>query len=349
MAILEATGVQVEYRPQRGQVIKAVRDVDLVLEEGEFVGLVGESGCGKSTLGFALTRMLAPPAVLAGGRIDIAGVDVSTLTGEALRTARKHGFALVLQSGMNALNPVRTVGRAFRDVLRAHADEGHKVSTAESDRVGTELLGQVGLPASVLRQFPHELSGGMRQRVAIALALALEPNLVVFDEPTTALDVMVQQQVMKTIKVLQRENHFTALLISHDLGVVLEATGRLIVMYAGRIVEDQPSDQVLIGAHHPYTEALLSCYADPRAEEVELGGIPGSPPDLSQSEPGCPFAPRCPLVEPVCRAVDPPLLPFGAGKVACHVRTRPAGGAHRDPAAERSTDTVTAQEAGHAH
>jgi peptide/nickel transport system ATP-binding protein len=348
MAILEATGVQVEYRPQRGQVIKAVRDVDLVLEQGEFVGLVGESGCGKSTLGFALTRMLAPPAVLAAGQIDIAGVDVSTLTGEALRTARKHGFALVLQSGMNALNPVRTISHAFRDVLRAHADDGHKVSTAEADRVSTELLGQVGLPASVLRQFPHELSGGMRQRVAIALALALEPHLVVFDEPTTALDVMVQQQVMQTIKTLQQENHFTALLISHDLGVVLEATGRLIVMYAGRIVEDQPSDQVLVGAHHPYTEALLSCYADPRAEEVELGGIPGAPPDLSQTPAGCPFAPRCPLVEDVCRTVDPPLLPFGAGKVACHVRTR-EGGAHVGVSAASAANGVRAKEAGHDH
>ena len=270
MAILEATGVQVEYRPARGQVIKAVRDVDLTLAQGEFVGLVGESGCGKSTLGFALTRMLAPPAILAAGEIDIAGVDVSTLTGEHLRQARKHGFALVLQSGMNALNPVRTISRAFRDVLRAHADDGHKVSTGDADAVASELLDKVGLPGSVLQQFPHELSGGMRQRVAIALALALEPHLVVFDEPTTALDVMVQQQVMQTIKNLQRQNRFTALLISHDLGVVLEATDRLIVMYAGQIVEDQPSDQVLTGAHHPYTEALLSCYADPRAEQVHL-------------------------------------------------------------------------------
>ena len=178
----------------------------------------------------------------------------------------------------------------------------------------------MSLDADVLHRFPHELSGGMRQRVSIALALALEPRLIVFDEPTTALDVIVQQAVVKTIKELQRENQFTAILISHDLGVVLEATDRVMVMYGGRIVEDQPSNQLLVGRHHPYTEALLGCYADPRAEEIHLGGIPGSPPDLSLPLRGCSFAPRCPLVEPVCREIDPPLAPLGAGLAACHVR-----------------------------
>jgi oligopeptide/dipeptide ABC transporter ATP-binding protein len=184
------------------------------------------------------------------------------------------------------------------------------------------LLGKVKLEPDALRRFPHELSGGMRQRVSIALALALQPRLIVFDEPTTALDVVVQHAVMETIQELQRANGFTALLISHDLGVVLEATDRVLVMYAGRVVEDQPSGDLLTGAHHPYTEALLSCYADPRADEVTLGGIPGSPPDLSLDEPGCPFAPRCPIVEPYNREVEPPLLPLGRGRAACHVRTR---------------------------
>jgi oligopeptide/dipeptide ABC transporter ATP-binding protein len=323
MPLLSAHGVNVAYQPQRGRRIWSVRDVDLELAEGEFVGLVGESGCGKSTLGFALTRMLRPPARLESGTITFDGVDISGLAGERLRRLRHHGFALVLQSGMNALNPVRTVERHFADVIRAHAGRTRPPTAAIRAR-GTELLGKVDLGDEVLRRFPHELSGGMRQRVAIALALALEPRLIVFDEPTTALDVIVQGAVMKTIKDLQRANGFTAVLISHDLGVVLEATDRVLVMYAGRIVEDQPARDLLGAAHHPYTEALLSCYADPRAEHVHLGGIPGSPPDLSLAEPGCPFRPRCPLAEDVCRAANPPLTPLGHGRSACHVRARSA-------------------------
>jgi oligopeptide/dipeptide ABC transporter ATP-binding protein len=174
----------------------------------------------------------------------------------------------------------------------------------------------------MLGQFPHELSGGMRQRVSIALALALEPRLIVFDEPTTALDVIVQQAVMATIKDLQRDRGFTAILISHDLGTVLEATDRVMVMYAGRIVEDQPSAVMAHGLHHPYTEALLSCYGDPRADEVRIGGIPGTPPDLSLPNTGCSFEPRCPLAEDICRTADPPLAALEPGRAACHVRAR---------------------------
>jgi oligopeptide/dipeptide ABC transporter ATP-binding protein len=320
--LLSARGVNVVYEPARGVRIWSVRNVDLDLAEGEFVGLVGESGCGKSTLGFALTRMLRPPATMAGGRIEFAGTDIASLRGEALRRQRRNGFALVLQSGMNALNPVRSIENHFADILRAHARPGEKWTAAAVRERGADLAAKVRLDADVLRRFPHELSGGMRQRVAIALALALEPRLIVFDEPTTALDVVVQQAVMETIQELQRANGFTALLISHDLGVVLEATDRVLVMYAGRIVEDQPSDRLLTGRHHPYTEALLSCYADPRAETVDLGGIPGSPPDLSLALDGCPFTPRCPLAEDICREVDPPLAPLGRGLAACHVRTR---------------------------
>jgi oligopeptide/dipeptide ABC transporter ATP-binding protein len=322
MALLSARGLNVAYVPSRGQRIWSVRDVDLDLAEGEFVGLVGESGCGKSTLGYALTRMLRPPARLEGGQITFDGTDIATLSGEELRRQRRNGFALVLQSGMNALNPVRNVYRHFADIMKAHAREGEPdTRSAMSDR-GAELLGKVGLGTDVLERYPHELSGGMRQRVAIALALALEPRLIVFDEPTTALDVVVQRAVMQTIKDLQREQKFTAVLISHDLGVVLEATQRVLVMYAGRVVEDQPSGDLLTGPHHPYTEALLHCYADPRAETVELEGIPGSPPDLSLPLDGCSYSPRCPLAEKICLEVDPPLMPLGSGRAACHVRAR---------------------------
>jgi len=319
---LEAHGVNVAYLPSRGQRIWSVRDVDLTLEQGEFVGLVGESGCGKTTLGYALTRMLRPPARLESGVISFDGTDIASMHGEELRRQRRNGFALVLQSGMNALNPVRTIAHHFGDIMKAHARTGDDVTAGGIRRRGAELLDSVGLDSGVLGRFPHELSGGMRRRVSIALALALEPRLIVFDEPTTALDVIVQQAVMATIKDLQRERGFSAILISHDLGMVLEATDRVMVMYAGRIVEDQPARDMAHGQHHPYTEALLNCYADPRADEVRLGGIPGAPPDLSLPQAGCSFAPRCPLAEDICRTADPPLSPLGPGRAACHVRTR---------------------------
>ncbi len=318
--LLDAKGVNVVYEPARGLRIWSVRDVHLALEQGEFIGLVGESGCGKSTLGFALTRMLRAPAKLENGTINFDGVDIASLSGEKLRQQRRDGFAIVLQSGMNALNPVRNVEDHFGDILGAHARSGEHYPSQAIRRRGAELLGKVGLDAGVLSKFPHELSGGMRQRVSIALVLALEPRLIVFDEPTTALDVIVQKAVMRTIQELQRESGFTAILISHDLGVVLESTNRLMVMYAGRVVEDQPSKDLVRGKHHPYTEALLRCYADPRAEEIHLEGIPGSPPDLSLPQSGCSFAPRCPLAQDICWKVDPPLAPLGRGLAACHVR-----------------------------
>jgi oligopeptide/dipeptide ABC transporter ATP-binding protein len=337
MALLSATDVNVAYRPARGLRVHAVRDVSLSLEQGEFVGLVGESGCGKSTLGYALTRLLQPPARLESGVINFDGVDVSTLKGEELREQRRGGFAVVPQSGMNALNPVRTVGKHIHDIMRAHARDGEDLDKAAVRRRGTELMDRVRLTPDVLDQYAHELSGGMRQRVAIALALALEPRLIVFDEPTTALDVIVQKSVMETIKELQRDTKFTAILISHDLGVVLDATDRLLVMYGGRIVEDQPSRALGTGAHHPYTEALLRCYADPRADKVEIGGIPGSPPDLSQDIVGCSFAPRCPLAQPICRDLEPQLEPLGTGRAACHVRA-PGHGVTTDISATASSE-----------
>jgi len=349
MPLLEARGLNVVHEPTRGTRVWSVRDVDLTLEQGEFVGLVGESGCGKSTLGYAITRMLRPPARLSGGSVLFDGQDVTALGKEELRRLRYGGFSLVLQSGMNALNPVHSVEDHFGDVLRAH----RRVSGAEVRRRAAGLMDKVHLPASTLSRYPHELSGGMRQRVSIAVALALDPRLVVFDEPTTALDVIVQEAVMRTIKELQREAGFTALLISHDLGTVVDATDRLMVMYAGRIVEDRPSATVLRQAAHPYTQALLRCYADPRADEVRLEGIPGQPPDLSlddterrprghrawsdddshaaapsgqseAKEEGCPFAARCVLREDVCAHGVPPLTEVGGGLAACVVAARPA-------------------------
>lgn len=339
--LVSARGVSVVYQPNRGTRIWSVREVDLDLQEGEFVGLVGESGCGKSTLGYALTRLLQPPGRLTGGSISFDGTDIATLSGEQLRAQRRNGFALVLQSGMNALNPVRTVGKHFADIMKAHARESDDTSAAGMGRRAAELLDKVELSASVRNLYPHELSGGMRQRVSIALALALQPRFIVFDEPTTALDVMVQKAVMTTIKNLQAEEQFTALLISHDLGTVLEATDRLMVMYAGRIMEDVPSGSALTGTHHPYTDALLGCYGDPRADVVELSGIPGAPPDLSLPDAGCPFADRCDFVTDGCRDEVPPLNPVDGGRVACIVRAPFADAA--DPGRHSATpDTEVA-------
>ncbi|MEJ5944004.1 ABC transporter ATP-binding protein [Pseudokineococcus basanitobsidens] len=269
MSLLEVQDLSVVYEPSDAPATHAVRDVSFSLEKGEFVGLVGESGSGKSTLGFALTRLAKPPARISGGRILFGGEDVAALEDEALRAQRRGGFAMVLQSGMNALNPVRTVANHFRDVFAAH---GH-VPRERRDARAQELVEKVELSPSVLTRYPGELSGGMRQRVSIALALALEPQLMVFDEPTTALDVLVQHAVMGTIRDLQAEEGFTALLISHDLGVVLESTSRVMVMHEGEMVEDAPSRAVLRDPQDDYTRMLLSHYADPRAEVVELPGL----------------------------------------------------------------------------
>jgi peptide/nickel transport system ATP-binding protein len=268
--LLDVRDLSVVYESAGQTAVQAVDHVSFQLRKGEFVGLVGESGSGKSTLGYALTRLQKPPARTNGGNIVFGGADIRDLDDEALRQQRQGGFAMVLQSGMNALNPVRTIRNHFIDVFKAH---GH-VPRERWDARMRELIGKVKLPETMLARYPGELSGGMRQRVSIALALSLEPQLMVFDEPTTALDVLVQHAVMDTIIELQRSEGFTAILISHDLGIVLEATERVLVMHEGRIVEDGRSLEVLRDPQDEYTKMLLSHYADPRAEVVSLPGFP---------------------------------------------------------------------------
>ncbi|MBD8661393.1 ABC transporter ATP-binding protein [Frigoribacterium sp. CFBP 8754] len=267
--LLDVRDLSVVYESAGAEPVQAVDHVSFQLRRGEFVGLVGESGSGKSTLGYALTRLQKPPARTNGGSIWFDGADVRDLGTEALRQQRQGGFAMVLQSGMNALNPVRTIRNHFVDVFKAH---GHVPRDRWHSRAA-ELIAKVELDPGVLARFPGELSGGMRQRVSIALALSLEPQLMVFDEPTTALDVLVQHAVMDTIISLQQSEGFTAVLISHDLGIVLEATERVLVMHEGRIVEDGTSADVLAAPQHEYTRMLLSHYADPRAETVSLPGF----------------------------------------------------------------------------
>jgi len=266
--VLDVSNVSIDYNSGE-DATHAVRDVSFTLEQGEFVGLVGESGSGKSTLGFALTGLQRPPAHVTAGSILFNGVDIASLSKDDLREQRHGGIAMVLQSGMNALNPVRSIRNHFVDIFKAH---GHVPASLHESRAA-ELVGKVELPSTVLDRYPGELSGGMRQRVSIALALSLEPKLMVFDEPTTALDVLVQHAVMNTIIELQKKEQFTAILISHDLGIVLESAQRVMVMHEGQIVEDGTAQQILRSPADDYTKMLLSHYADPRAEVVELPGF----------------------------------------------------------------------------
>jgi len=266
--LLEVRDLSVDYG-YGADATHAVRGIEFRLARGEFVGLVGESGSGKSTLGFAITGLSKPPAHIEKGRILFGGKDIASLDAGALREQRHGGIAMVLQSGMNALNPVRSIRNHFVDIFRAH---GHVERERWNERA-LELAAKVELPPTVLDRYPGELSGGMRQRVSIALALSLEPQLMVFDEPTTALDVLVQHAVMNTIIELQKAENFTAILISHDLGIVLESAQRVMVMHEGRIVEDASARDILNDPKDDYTRMLLSHYADPRADVVELPGF----------------------------------------------------------------------------
>lgn len=322
MSMIEVRGLRVVAGIAPETVVEIVKGVDFTVEKGEVLALIGESGSGKTTIALSLLGHARGGCSIAGGSVRIGGVDVLSLDEKGRRALRARAVAYVAQSASAGFNPARTImDQVIEPALL------HKLMTPAAARAkAIELFRSLALPApeTIGSRYPHQVSGGQLQRLMAAMALITDPAVVVFDEPTTALDVIVQGAVMQTIKDLQRDRGFTAILISHDLGVVLEATDRVMVMYAGEIVEDQPAKELVRGHHHPYTEALLGCYADPRAEEIKLGGIPGSPPDLSAPPMGCPFAPRCPLVEDICHEVDPPLTALGGGTAACHVRAREA-------------------------
>ncbi|RZT17632.1 peptide/nickel transport system ATP-binding protein [Kribbella sp. VKM Ac-2569] len=311
MALLEVRDLSVTYSPRDADTVRAVDGVSFEVHDGEFVGLLGESGCGKSTLGNAVLRLLDKPAAITGGTITFDGKDITSTSEDDLRSLRWVDLSTVFQSSMNSLNPVITIRSQFADTFEAHDND-----VDVDDRAG-ELLEMVSLDRSVLGRFPHELSGGMKQRVALALALALEPRFVLLDEPTTGLDVVVQRDILDRLRVLQARLGFAVLFISHDLGTVMELADRVMVMYAGELVEDQPAAEMVTRHLHPYSAGLLGSYADPRDEIVEVEFIPGRPPDLSQSHAGCLFQPRCPVAVDRCRTVHPDLLPAGRGQVRC--------------------------------
>ena len=318
--VLRATGVSVEYaagdRP-----VRAVRDVSLELSAGQVLGIAGESGCGKSTLAYALTGMLRPPAALTAGSVEYAGpdgraIDLATATEREIRQLRWNTVSMVFQSAMNALNPVTTVERQFADIFRTHRPEMSRTERVERTEA---LLEKVGIDPNRRRSFPHELSGGMRQRVVIAMALALDPRIVVMDEPTTALDVLVQREILDEIERLREELGFAVVFITHDLGLLLEISDTLAVMYAGRIVEYAPAEQLADQARHPYTRGLLRSFPDLRGERRALRGIPGSPPDLRGRITGCAFAERCEHAFAPCGTARPQLMKHAGWPVACHL------------------------------
>jgi peptide/nickel transport system ATP-binding protein len=315
MALLEVENLDITYETKKRAPLHAVHNVSFVIKPGEFIGLVGESGSGKSTLGSAILRLLQRPGRITGGRVRFMGQDITHMSEDRLRPMRWRDFSTVFQSSMNSLNPVMRIEAQFRDVMQEKTD----LSDSQiRDRIA-ELLSMVRIDPSFMRAYPHELSGGMRQRVNLALALALQPAFVLLDEPTTGLDVLVQKEIMQNLRELQRAQGFAVLLISHDLGTVLEVSDRVLVMYAGELVEDQPSASMLQHALHPYTDGLLGSYADPAADTVEITYIPGRPPDLTKPSVGCPFAPRC--HERIQRCVEhrPALTSMWDGKAACHV------------------------------
>jgi peptide/nickel transport system ATP-binding protein len=283
--LLEARGLCVDY----GRV-RAVDGVDLEIREGEILGLAGESGSGKSTVANAVMQILRPPARITGGSVVFRGEDLARKTTEDLRRYRWRNVSMVFQSAMNALNPVMRVGDQFVDMMRAH----ERISKHGALARAAELLDLVGMDARLVRAYPHELSGGMRQRAIIAMALALNPELVVLDEPTTALDVVVQREILQQLEALKRDFGFAVLFITHDLSLLLEFANRIAIMYAGEIVESAAAASLATAPRHPYTQGLLRSFPPLEGPRTRLLGIPGSPPDLSDPPSGCRFHPRCP-------------------------------------------------------
>jgi peptide/nickel transport system ATP-binding protein len=310
--VLEVSGLSVAYETG-GDPVRAVQDVSFRVERGEFLGIVGESGCGKSTLLFAIARLLAPPAHITGGEVTFHGQNLVTMSDKQLNHVRWRNLSVVMQSAMNALNPVTSVGAQFADAMRAHGTRSRTEIRSRSE----EVLALVGIDKAHLNSYPHQLSGGMRQRAMIAMALLFTPDLVIMDEPTSALDVVAQRSLMTQIKELQRQLGFAIVFVTHDMSLVSHYSDRLMVMYASQVAELGPTRDVFGAPLHPYTKGLLDAFPSIRGSRVPLAGIPGSPPDLSVIHNGCSFLPRCPLKRDECATTIPALVQQKDTEVRC--------------------------------
>ena len=316
-AILETQNLTTNYRTMRGWV-RAAEGVNIRVEKGEALGLAGESGCGKTTVAMSILKILPQGGTIRGGKIIFDGTDLVPLPENAMRKIRWKGIAIVFQGAMNAMNPVIKVGEQIVEAIRTHEPE---VGNKEAWERSRKLFELVGIDAERVDNYPHEFSGGMRQRALIAMALAANPKFLIGDEPGTALDVIVQAQTLKLMRDLRERLGLSMLVISHDLSILAETCEKIAIMYAGRIVEYGDAESVFKEPLHPYTQGLLKAFPSIKGERTRLTSIPGQPPDLLRPPPACRFNPRCPYVMDVCKKIDPPLEESGRGDhlVACHL------------------------------
>lgn len=314
--VLSVRDLRVEFATRRG-VLTALDGVSFEINRGEVLGVVGESGAGKSVTGSAVIGLIDPPGRIAGGEIRLNGERIDNLSPEAMRKVRGRRIGMIFQDPLTSLNPLYRVGRQIEETIRTHTDLSAKAARQRA----IDLLAEVGIPAPERRidGFPHEFSGGMRQRVVIALALAAEPELIIADEPTTALDVSVQAQIITLLKRLGRDHGTAVMLITHDMGVIAEAADRVAVMYAGRVAEIGPVAAVVGDPLHPYAKGLMGAIPSLSHEADRLAQIPGAMPRLSAIPPGCAFNPRCPKVFARCTVDRPEPLTVGSHRVACHL------------------------------
>ena len=313
--VLRIEGLRVSYEHPLG-VVRAVDEVSFALRPGERFGLAGESGSGKSTMALAILRLIRPPGRIDGGEVWLDDTRLSSLSDDAVRALRLAGIALVPQGSMNALNPVLRIRSQIADAL---ADHGVQLNTSAVAARVRELLGHVGLPPEVAEMYPHELSGGMKQRACIAIAICLRPKVIIADEPTSALDVVVQRQVMATLARVQGELGAAVILVGHDMGLMAQFVDRLGVMYAGRLVEIAPIEQIITTPRHPYTQMLIASLPSLERRGT-MQGIPGLAPLLRDLPPGCAFHPRCPRAVARCREERPELREFADSvRAACHL------------------------------
>ena len=315
MTLLEVKNLEVRFPLRQGE-LTALNNVSFRLNRGERLGIVGESGAGKSVAAFSILNLIGKPGYIAAGEVRFEGRDLAKCSEQEMQQIRGNRISMIFQDPMMTLNPVLTIGAQMIECLHAH----QKISVAEAREIALEKLRQVHIPSpeARLQQYPHELSGGMRQRVVIAIALLSQPAVIIADEPTTALDVTIQAEIMSLLLELCDKEHLALILITHDLGVVAQTTQRTIVMYAGYIVEEGPTEQLIRAARHPYTQGLINALPERTPAGQPLNQIPGVMPPLTSIPPGCAFHPRCQQVMPVCRSQLPAYSTAVASRVACH-------------------------------